>query len=257
MKLRPFVIVAVCATLLAGLTACQTGVEAWTTCRPAADGNPTGTDGTYVLVCKDGAWEPVMTVKEFVAAARGESVEFGPLPSRPAPTATTTTTTTTTTVPASTVDQQALPKPPGNSAFVTCNGPNSAGQRFSPGRDGTLDKVGLALPTSGPGNNGPIDVLISIRTVDAGTGLPTSTEIGGGTFRGQSNAFDFVDMPLDLPATVAAGTTYAIVIDTAPGCTDGWNVQAAVDGNTGGLFDVSGTGLQSIGGGWAFRTWMR
>ena len=90
MKVRSFVVAALGVALLAGLSACQTGVEMWGSCSPAADGNPTGTDGTYVLVCKDGTWEPVMTVDEFVAAARGEDVTIAPLPTRPTGETTTT-----------------------------------------------------------------------------------------------------------------------------------------------------------------------
>ena len=80
-------------------------------------------------------------------------------------------------------------------------------------------------------------MALSIRTVDTGTGPPTSTEIGNGTYRGPANGFDFVDMPLDLAATVTAGTTYAVLARTRRGCTVGFYIQFAVPGTTGGLFD--------------------
>lgn len=83
---------------------CQTGVQMWTGCAIAADGNRSGTDGTYVLECRNGEWVPLMTADEFVRASRGEEVTIAPVPTKPTSTAdatsaaTTTTTTTTTTV---------------------------------------------------------------------------------------------------------------------------------------------------------------
>ncbi len=89
-------VVFVGAAVLA-LTSCQAGVSMWATCQPAADGNVTGTDGTYVLVCQNGEWTPIMTNAEFVAKSKGESVTIAPLPTRPTTTTSTTTTSTTTT----------------------------------------------------------------------------------------------------------------------------------------------------------------
>jgi len=71
--------IAVVAALLVSV-ACQTGVQMWTACAPAADGNPTGTDGTYVLACRDGRWVPLMTVAEFMAKSRGQNPTIAPLP---------------------------------------------------------------------------------------------------------------------------------------------------------------------------------
>ena len=73
---------------------CITGVEAWDACDTSGD--RTGTDGTYVLVCDDGTWVPIMTVEDFVRVKRGEPRE-DPVPSAPTSTTTSTTTTSTTT----------------------------------------------------------------------------------------------------------------------------------------------------------------
>jgi hypothetical protein len=78
------------------LTSCRTGpdVTMWGTCGRVAD-RAGGTDGTYALVCRNGTWEPVMTVREFARIAQGHHVDIAPLPHRP-------TTTTTSTASAST-----------------------------------------------------------------------------------------------------------------------------------------------------------
>ena len=55
----------------------------WAACTPTTDGDHTGTDGAYVLVCRDGIWQPIMTVDEFVRSARGEKVTTKPLPVYP------------------------------------------------------------------------------------------------------------------------------------------------------------------------------
>lgn len=84
------------------LTACQTGVTMWSPCTVPTDGNATGTDGTYVLVCTDGRWEPVMTAAEYVEISRGEDVTVAPLPEAPPTTSSPVTTTPTTTPPTTT-----------------------------------------------------------------------------------------------------------------------------------------------------------
>jgi hypothetical protein len=95
---RHRILAALLAAAAVVTVSCQTGVTMWASCTPAADGNTTGTDGTYVLVCKDGTWEPIMTVDEYVRMSRGERVTLAPLPTRPTSTTTTTTSTTSTTV---------------------------------------------------------------------------------------------------------------------------------------------------------------
>lgn len=77
-------------------SSCQTEQVMWGACTAGSD--PWGTDGAYVLVCKSGEWQPVMTVKEYVAIQQGKKITIAPLPTKP----TTTTTTTTTAAPATT-----------------------------------------------------------------------------------------------------------------------------------------------------------
>jgi hypothetical protein len=79
------------------VTSCRTGpsVTLWGACGQAADGFG-GTDGTYALVCRNGTWEPVMTVREFARIAQGHHVDIAPLPQRPATSSTSTSSTSTT-----------------------------------------------------------------------------------------------------------------------------------------------------------------
>lgn len=116
---RHTIVTLLLATTLTGLvlTACQSGpdVVMWGPCGPGGD--PTGTDGVYSMVCRDGVWTPIMTVGEWASATKGEDIDIAPLPERPTPptestpdttttvapttstTSTTTTSTTTTSVP--------------------------------------------------------------------------------------------------------------------------------------------------------------
>lgn len=63
------------------LASCQTGATMWAECDGSGDG--TGTDGTYVLICRDGRWEPIMTNAEFVALSQGEQLAVAPTPTPP------------------------------------------------------------------------------------------------------------------------------------------------------------------------------
>jgi hypothetical protein len=66
------------------LVSCRTGVTMWAPCSPGSD--PTGTDGSYAMVCQDGRWEPVLTNDEFIAINQGKAVTIAPLPlDRPVP----------------------------------------------------------------------------------------------------------------------------------------------------------------------------
>ena len=120
MRKHVFISAAV-AVMVVAATACQTGVTMWSACTVAADGNRSGTDGQYVLECRDGTWVPVMTVDEFVRASRGEHLTIGPLPQRPQvegivlerePTTTTTTSTSTSTSTTTTTTTTLAPRAP-------------------------------------------------------------------------------------------------------------------------------------------------
>jgi alpha-tubulin suppressor-like RCC1 family protein len=71
-------------TLAAVTTACQTNQQMWAPCAPPADGDPFGADATYVLMCRNGRWEPLMTIQEYLRIRRGEWVILAPLPQPPA-----------------------------------------------------------------------------------------------------------------------------------------------------------------------------
>jgi len=85
------------------LSGCRVGVTMWDSCSVPQGANRTGTDGTYVLVCNDGRWQPIMTNNEFIAILQDRSVTVAPVPQPPvqapptttAPTTTAPTTTTT------------------------------------------------------------------------------------------------------------------------------------------------------------------
>ena len=82
--LRGALILFVVVATAAAATACQTNQVMWAPCAPAADGNPFGADATYVLICRNGRWEPIMTIEEHLRIRRGEWVIIGPLPQPPA-----------------------------------------------------------------------------------------------------------------------------------------------------------------------------
>jgi alpha-tubulin suppressor-like RCC1 family protein len=73
----------VAVAAVAAATACQVNQVMWAPCAPAADGNPFGADATYVLICRNGRWEPIMTIEEHLRIRRGEWVIIGPLPQPP------------------------------------------------------------------------------------------------------------------------------------------------------------------------------
>ncbi|MEZ5322145.1 MAG: IPT/TIG domain-containing protein [Microthrixaceae bacterium] len=109
------------------LASCQVPVTMWGSCQNAADGNPTGTDNQYVLVCKDGVWTPIMTVGEFAQLSQGKTVTIASLPTQPTTTTTTTaapttTSTTTTTVPLA---------PPTVTGTADAEGPLAGGNEFT------------------------------------------------------------------------------------------------------------------------------
>src|SRR6516164_7042069 len=94
---KAFVVVLAIAAMAGIVASCQVGQTMWAGCSKAADGNPFGTDGTYVLNCDNGKWKPIMTVGEYLKIAQHKPVTIAPLPTEP--TTTTTSTTTTTVAP--------------------------------------------------------------------------------------------------------------------------------------------------------------
>ncbi len=126
-------------TVIASVTAgCRStpDVVLWGPCTPGND--PTGTDGRWAMVCRNGEWVPVMSAEEFVRISRGEpNVVIGPLPKRAAPTTTTTTvastttsTTTSTTAPAPAPTLTSISPsagPAAGGATVTITGTNLTG----------------------------------------------------------------------------------------------------------------------------------
>lgn len=120
MRKHVLVLVAL-AAVVAVAPSCRPNVTMWEPCS-STDG-VTGSDGTYVLVCRGGRWEPVMTATEFVSLGHGERPALSPLPRGPVgpPTTTTSTTSTTTTTT------------PGPEALATVV--------YSPPRGGCADEV--------------------------------------------------------------------------------------------------------------------
>ncbi|MFN8052796.1 MAG: IPT/TIG domain-containing protein [Acidimicrobiales bacterium] len=110
------------------VASCQTNQTMWAAC--TAGNDPWGTDGTYVLFCRNGVWEPIMTVQEYLQIRQGKKITIAPVPTKPVPTTTTTTTTaapvttttstttstTTTTAPVSSPSVSAINAPGGNIA---------------------------------------------------------------------------------------------------------------------------------------------
>ncbi len=260
-------VVAVAIALTVGavvVTACQTQVSMWAPCTRAADGNPWGTDGGYVLACNEGIWQPLMTVDEYLRLSKGEQVTIAPVPTRPAgviveptqPTPTTappTTTPPTPTVPPGVraVDQTGDGVPVGD-ALMTCPTEWTRAQTFTAGRTGTLD--GVSLRTSGS-----VRASVTIRQVGAG-GAPTGAQIGSGSYSGGSGA-QWTEIALSTPAAVQAGTTYAIVIASSSGCGDEWSIPVTADTYAGG---TSWYRVPEAPNDWTassedltFRTWVR
>ncbi len=105
--------------LLLVAASCRVGVAMWGSCSVPPGGDSTGTDGTYVLVCRGGIWEPTMTNRELLALAQGKRVTIAPLPKRPTTSPTTppptttpqTTATPSTTTPTSTTTTTTPPVP--------------------------------------------------------------------------------------------------------------------------------------------------
>lgn len=169
--------------LLAAVAGCQTPAELWQPCSPAADGNPTGTDGVWVLVCRNGTWEPAMTATEYARLLRGEKITIGPLPTRPTPPApttttpptttgqpstTTTSTTTTSTIPDAPVVASIEPEmgPTSGGTTVTVTGSNFAGATSvsfgsTPATSMTVNSGTQITVMSPAGAEGTVDITVS------------------------------------------------------------------------------------------------
>lgn len=114
-------------------SSCQTNQAMWASC--VAGNDPWGTDGKYVLGCKDGEWIPVMTVDEYIAIQQGKKVTIAPVPTRPTTTTTTTTaapaTTSTTTSTTSTTTSTIPTTQPAITGLNAAGGPVAGGQTLS------------------------------------------------------------------------------------------------------------------------------
>lgn len=99
---RPFRNAIVMIAVVALISSCQQGVTMFAPCTAAANGDPTGTDGDYLLVCDDGIWRPVMTLDEYAQRLQGKNPTIAALPTIPTPTTTSTTSTTSTTTTSTT-----------------------------------------------------------------------------------------------------------------------------------------------------------
>jgi hypothetical protein len=79
-------------------------------------------------------------------------------------------------------------------------------QIFTAGLSGQLDTVSLVPVTDLNG------ATISIRALDAGTATPTNTVLASTTLSAPTTLHEWVQIPFATPASVTAGTQYAIVI---------------------------------------------
>ncbi|HKY15604.1 MAG TPA: hypothetical protein VJM33_11825 [Microthrixaceae bacterium] len=143
--------------------------------------------------------------------------------------------------PQSTVDQTFLASSlnPGAPVVQYCTADGSGfrwrvAQTFTAGRSGSLDMVSL---TPKRVSGAPSALSLSIRPVDA-TGVPNSTVLGTGTFDGTINPGPaLTDMALSSPATVVAGTKYALVVEqtcATAGPDGGWALFGQNAGYAGG-----------------------
>ena len=88
-----------------------------------------------------------------------------------------------------------------------------AAQTFTANLSGLLDQVDIGVASSAPN----VDLTVQIRTV-AASGAPTETVLASATVpkaNALGNHWGWVEVPFSLPASVIAGTQYAIVL-TAP-----------------------------------------
>ena len=192
---------------IAALGSCRTGVAMWTDC--AGSDDKTATDSTYVLVCKDGTWQPVMTVGEFVRIKRGERVTIAPLPTRPVPT-TTTSPTTSTTAPTTSTTAGATTTTAGPTTTTTSTTTSTTTTTAPP----SSPVISGVAPTSGS-TSGGTSVIIT------GTSLTGATLV---TFGGVPATSYTVNSSTQITAVTpahAAGAVNVVVNTTVGGTTAG------------------------------------
>ena len=221
---------ALCALLpLLVLVSCQKGITMWDACSTAPGTDPTGTDGTYVLVCRDGRWEPLMTNDEFIARSRGSDAPIAPLPQQTAsPTSSTTTTTAApplgwASVAAGTAHTCALT----TAGAVKCWGKNSYGQLGNGSDDYTSN-----VPVDVTGLNTGVTFIAAGDTftcaVAAGAakcwGINSRGQLGNGSDDYTSN------VPVDVTGLntgvtfIAAGDTFTCAV--AAGAAKCWGINS-------------------------------
>ena len=81
-------------------------------------------------------------------------------------------------------------------------------QTFTPQKSGGIDRVTLRIATSGP-------VSLTVQIQDTSGGKPNGYVRGTSSFAGTLNAATWQDFPFSSPASVVAGTLYAIVVTPA------------------------------------------
>jgi len=229
--------------LLLVLGACRTGVTMWDSCTVPAGTDPTGTDGAYVLVCRDGRWEPVMTNDEFVAMAQDRPVTVAPLPTAPAqppvqpspaPVPTTAPAPTTTAPPSTTIP----PAPePAATTVATGSGFACAAMDGAARCWGANGYGQLGIPSSTYQSDTPVTVAgltTGVTAISAGANFACAIVDGGAKCWGQ-NSYGQLGIPSstayssDTPVTVAgltsgvtaisAGTNFACAaVDGAAKC---------------------------------------
>lgn len=151
-------------------------------------------------------------------------------------------------------------------AFIGAEAPTKAAQTFVPGRSGNLDKVSLVVARVGQ----PAALRVTVQGLAAG--IPDGVVLAESTYAGPGSPDDqtMFDVSFPVAATLTAGQTYVLVLETA-GCAsplqvNEWRVEAGFEGyaaGRGGVFGIP----PITGWGFAgdpnlsnfdllFRTWM-
>lgn len=219
--------------LIALLASCQRGVTMWGSCSAAPGADATGTDGEYVLVCRNGRWEPAMTTSEFVKVARKQPVKLAPLPAAPSTTAPVTTTTAAEPAPTTTTTTA----PPLPSSFVAieaasdytcgltdlggvkCWGANSVGQLgdgTTTRRSTPVDVVGLSSGVASISSMGSHSCAVMTGGGLKCWGYNGVGELGDGTTINRSEPVDVVGLSSGV-ATVQTGASFTCVLTTTGG----------------------------------------